>query len=172
MDGMNEFSTDEWIQRYPNTPMAPSGGEPYENATSSTPVYRDSSRGTTGQDGPKPIHRRSRASRRTPVTVLNASTTDFRALVQRFTGCDSKENVSLVNLPKGPVNIDFARNDATESSSRQAYFDNQVVQPVGGWNHLQTGYGLDENASVVYESIDESSLMAAQRDGRSHGYNI
>ncbi|XP_076939085.1 uncharacterized protein LOC143607572 [Bidens hawaiensis] len=164
MDGMGDFSTDEWIQKYPNTPMATSGGEPYKHAT------RDSGSGTTGHDGPKPIRRRSRASRRTPVTVLNASPTDFRALVQRFTGCDSKENVSVVNLPKGPVNIDFARNDATESSSMHAYFDNQVAQPVGGWNHLQTGYGLDQNASVVYESVDESSLMAAQRDGRSHGH--
>ncbi|KAJ0494801.1 putative VQ motif-containing protein [Helianthus annuus] len=183
MDGMNHFPTDEWIQQYPNTAMAGAGGEPYD--ATSTAIYRDSSQGTTaqaGEAGPKPIRRRSRASRRTPVTVLNASPTEFRALVQRFTGCDSKENAasaSMVNLPKGPVNIDFARNDATESSSRYAYFDNQArsslqaeqVQQVGGWNHLQAGYGI-QNAPGMHESIDESSLMAPQRDGGNHGYNV
>nr|XP_010323951.1 VQ motif-containing protein 22 [Solanum lycopersicum] len=34
----------------------------------------------------KPIRRRSRASRRTPTTVLNTDTTNFRAMVQQFTG--------------------------------------------------------------------------------------
>ncbi|KAI3712633.1 hypothetical protein L1987_71193 [Smallanthus sonchifolius] len=178
MDGISPFSTDQWIQQYPNTPMAPSSGEPSSDATF-MPVYRD---GTTGQAGPKPIRRRSRASRRTPVTVLNASPTDFRALVQRFTGCDSKDNMApalAVNFPKGPVNIDFTRNDATESSSRYTYFDNQVRPPLqaeqvgsgGGWSPLQAGYGI-ENASVIYESIDESSFTATQRDGGNHGYNV
>ncbi|KAL8474185.1 hypothetical protein ACS0TY_030155 [Phlomoides rotata] len=34
----------------------------------------------------KPIRRRSRASRRTPTTLLNTDTTNFRAMVQHFTG--------------------------------------------------------------------------------------
>ncbi|KAK9074950.1 hypothetical protein SSX86_003269 [Deinandra increscens subsp. villosa] len=172
MDGMSPYSTDQWIQDYPYPPMAQSGGEP------SPP---DSSHGTTSQQaGPKPIRKRSRASRRTPVTILNASPTDFRALVQRFTGCDSKDNAasaSVASLPKGPVTIDFARN---ESSSRYTYFDNQVrsnvqgeqVPAIGGWNPLQSGYGV-ENGSIIYESVDESSsLMATQRDGGfNHGFH-
>ena len=176
MDGMNPFSTDQWIQQYPNnTPMAPSGGESSEPATP-IPVHKDSSYGTTGQSGGKPIRRRSRASKKTPTTLLNASPTDFRALVQRFTGCDSGANVglgsgsgsaaSVVNLPKGPLNIDFGRNDVNESSSRYDYFDGQMrgssSLPIGG-------YGM-ENASVVYEHIDESSLMGSGRDGGNHGY--
>lgn len=180
MDRINPFSNDQWIQQYPNTTMAQSSGEP--------PVYIDSSHVATGTDqpSPKPIRRRSRASRRTPVTVLNASPTDFRALVQRFTGCDSKDKVasasaSAVNLPKGPVTIDFTRNidHATDqSSSRYTYYDNQMrsnlqndqqVQPVGGWSPLQQpSYG----ASVIYESVDESSFMVPQSDGGNHGYNL
>ncbi|XP_058754033.1 VQ motif-containing protein 22-like [Vicia villosa] len=41
-----------------------------------------------GPDGrvSKPIRRRSRASRRTPTTLLNTDTTNFRAMVQQFTG--------------------------------------------------------------------------------------
>ncbi|RYR17265.1 hypothetical protein Ahy_B03g062035 [Arachis hypogaea] len=35
----------------------------------------------------KPIRKRSRASRRTPTTLLNANTNNFRELVQKFTGC-------------------------------------------------------------------------------------
>ncbi|KAK2651220.1 hypothetical protein Ddye_018709 [Dipteronia dyeriana] len=34
----------------------------------------------------KPARRRSRASRRTPTTLLNTDTTNFRAMVQQFTG--------------------------------------------------------------------------------------
>ncbi|XP_021274267.1 VQ motif-containing protein 22-like [Herrania umbratica] len=34
----------------------------------------------------KPLRRRSRASRRTPTTLLNTDTTNFRAMVQQFTG--------------------------------------------------------------------------------------
>ncbi|KAK7306883.1 hypothetical protein VNO77_44843 [Canavalia gladiata] len=34
----------------------------------------------------KPTRRRSRASRRTPTTLLNTDTTNFRAMVQQFTG--------------------------------------------------------------------------------------
>ncbi|CAA2935776.1 Hypothetical predicted protein [Olea europaea subsp. europaea] len=37
----------------------------------------------------KPLRKRSRASRRTPTTLLNTDTSNFRALVQRFTGCPS-----------------------------------------------------------------------------------
>ncbi|XP_042041156.1 VQ motif-containing protein 22-like [Salvia splendens] len=36
--------------------------------------------------GTRPIRRRSRASRRTPTTLLNTDTTNFRAMVQQFTG--------------------------------------------------------------------------------------
>ncbi|CAN4110061.1 unnamed protein product [Withania somnifera] len=44
--------------------------------------------GTGPADGrvSKPIRRRSRASRRTPTTVLNTDTANFRAMVQQFTG--------------------------------------------------------------------------------------
>ncbi|KAK1439388.1 hypothetical protein QVD17_05205 [Tagetes erecta] len=180
MDGrMSPFSSDQyWIQQYPNTTMPQSLAPDQPSADHTNHV----------QPSPKPIRRRSRASRRTPVTVLNATPTDFRALVQRFTGCDSKDNdalassASAVNLPKGPVNIDFTRNidhAADQSSSRYTYYDNQMiirsglqteqVQPaVGGWS---PGYGT-ENTSFIYESVDESSLMVPQSDADNHGYNI
>lgn len=56
----------------------------------------------------KPARRRSRASKRTPTTLLNANANNFRALVQQFTGCPSAA-ISFGNYQKGPVNLDFGR---------------------------------------------------------------
>jgi hypothetical protein len=55
----------------------------------------------------KAARRRSRASKRTPTTLLNANANNFRALVQQFTGCPSAA-ISFGNQ-KGPVNLDFGR---------------------------------------------------------------
>ncbi|KAL2316524.1 hypothetical protein Fmac_030400 [Flemingia macrophylla] len=62
---------------------------------------------TTAQLSPegrvsKPIRRRSRASRRTPTTLLNTDTTNFRAMVQQFTGAPSAPQ--LFGPPAVPVN--------------------------------------------------------------------
>ncbi|CAI9783612.1 unnamed protein product [Fraxinus pennsylvanica] len=57
--------------------------------TTSTDVTATSIQSNLGPEGgiSKPIRKRSRASRRTPTTLLNTDTSNFRALVQRFTGC-------------------------------------------------------------------------------------
>ncbi|XWS62337.1 hypothetical protein CRYUN_Cryun06bG0002500 [Craigia yunnanensis] len=54
----------------------------------------------------KPIRRRSRASKKTPTTLLNANVINFRALVQQFTGCPSTP-LSIGNR-RGPINLNFA----------------------------------------------------------------
>ncbi|CAI8590013.1 unnamed protein product [Vicia faba] len=58
----------------------------------------------------KPIRRRSRASKRTPTTLLNANTTNFRQLVQQFTGCPStslSSSSSSLGVHKGPITLNF-----------------------------------------------------------------
>ncbi|KAJ4912307.1 VQ motif-containing protein [Raphanus sativus] len=64
----------------------------YNNQTTSTTTATTTS---TSADSPvnpesrrvsKPTRRRSRASRRTPTTLLNTDTANFRAMVQQFTG--------------------------------------------------------------------------------------
>lgn len=82
MDDMSPFSTNQWIQEYPTAEMTQSGGEPSDDT--SIAVHRDSSQGTIGQTGPKLIRKKSRASWRAPSIILNASLTDFRALVQQM----------------------------------------------------------------------------------------
>lgn len=57
---------------------------------------------------PKPIRRRSRASRKTPTTLLSANANNFRELVQHFTGCPT----SLVER-RGPVNLNFGLKNVT-----------------------------------------------------------
>ncbi|KAJ8759711.1 hypothetical protein K2173_009812 [Erythroxylum novogranatense] len=57
----------------------------------STPILPSNPSSSGGHLSPegrvsKPIRRRSRASRRTPTTLLNTDTTNFRAMVQQFTG--------------------------------------------------------------------------------------
>ncbi|XVF31752.1 hypothetical protein REPUB_Repub17cG0019200 [Reevesia pubescens] len=50
----------------------------------------------------KPVRRRSRASRRTPTTLLNTDTTNFRAMVQQFTGGPSAPFAAGSAHPGGP----------------------------------------------------------------------
>ncbi|KAK6918041.1 VQ protein [Dillenia turbinata] len=58
----------------------------------------------------KPIRRRSRASRRTPTTVLNTSTTNFRAMVQQFTGGPTAP-FAASNSPASMLNYHFGLGD-------------------------------------------------------------
>ncbi|KAF5729223.1 hypothetical protein HS088_TW21G01382 [Tripterygium wilfordii] len=58
----------------------------------------------------KPIRRRSRASKRTPTTLLKANTTNFRALVQQFTGCP-RAPIPFATQ-KGPITLNFGAGSA------------------------------------------------------------
>lgn len=66
----------------------------------------------------KPIRRRSRASKKTPTTLLNANISNFRALVQQFTGCHS--STRSLGKQKGPINLNFqlgsVQNRSTETT--------------------------------------------------------
>ncbi|CAI0374455.1 unnamed protein product [Linum tenue] len=59
----------------------------------------------------KPARRRSRASRRTPTTLLNTDTSNFRAMVQQFTGGPAGPFVtgggSSLNVPPQPAGFSF-----------------------------------------------------------------
>ncbi|KAK8557756.1 hypothetical protein V6N13_008145 [Hibiscus sabdariffa] len=60
----------------------------------------------------KPFRRRSRASKTTPITLLNADAKNFRSLVQQFTGCRHRSTtISFTNTTRGPVSIANANND-------------------------------------------------------------
>ncbi|CAN4081801.1 unnamed protein product [Withania somnifera] len=60
----------------------------------------------------KPIRRRSRASKKTPITHLNADASNFRALVQQFTGCHTAN--TFLGAHKGPINLNFGLDENEE----------------------------------------------------------
>ncbi|KAJ4832057.1 hypothetical protein Tsubulata_009188 [Turnera subulata] len=81
---------------------AAAGGDSSKSLTSSV---NSSSAGQLMRS--KPIRRRSRASKRTPTTLLNADATNFRALVQEFTGCPP---IPFATTRRGPINLSFEQN--------------------------------------------------------------
>lgn len=80
----------------------------------------------------KPIRRRSRASRRTPTTLLNTDTSNFRAMVQQFTGGPSAPFASGAHHG-APPNFGFAL-----GTNRQAHHHPaMMLPPTGHGFHLQ-----------------------------------
>ena len=119
---MNETlsSPSEWMQLYQQTIDTSFG---FDDATTLTSSWYATSRSNKlspsssfvagDQLTPKgciskPIRRRSRSSKRTPTTLLNADAKNFRSLVQQFTGCRRRSTSISLGNPRGPVNINFA----------------------------------------------------------------
>ena len=106
--------------------------------TSNSPIGSGNSSANTGHLSPegrvsKPIRRRSRASRRTPTTLLNTDTTNFRAMVQQFTGGPSAPFASGAHHG-APPNFGFAL-----GTNRQAHHHHpaMMLPPTGHGFHLQ-----------------------------------
>ncbi|CAK9176472.1 unnamed protein product [Ilex paraguariensis] len=81
----------------------------------------------------KPVRRRSRASRRTPTTLLNTDTTNFRAMVQQFTGGPRVPFVpggSQYSIPRG-TNFNF------ELGNRQQIVIPTATMVPSAYHHLQ-----------------------------------
>ncbi|KAG8387087.1 hypothetical protein BUALT_Bualt03G0216900 [Buddleja alternifolia] len=85
----------------------------------------------------KPIRRRSRASRRTPTTLLNTDTTNFRAMVQQFTGGPAAPFVARPQLPSGGTTFNFVQQIGPSgagaavtpgSGFHMQYHQNQLLQ--------------------------------------------
>ncbi|ONI11608.1 hypothetical protein PRUPE_4G116000 [Prunus persica] len=74
----------------------------------------------------KPIRRRSRVSKKTPITLLNANANNFRALVQQFTGCATSSSPISFGNQRGPINLSFGSNNNVTSS---------VMAPFGNHNY-------------------------------------
>ncbi|XP_073035781.1 VQ motif-containing protein 22 [Primulina eburnea] len=88
---MSNYS--DWRQLYQNNFTATQVQTPPTNTATAAGTY--SSATSTSRNNTlipdqgrisKPIRRRSRASRQTPTTLLNTDITNFRAMVQHFTG--------------------------------------------------------------------------------------
>ncbi|KAL7241663.1 hypothetical protein ACSBR1_014292 [Camellia fascicularis] len=135
----NLLGYDEWLQRYQETiagQVAQPGGLSHDatvvtTRASTDPNMLSSSSSGTSSGNPKgsiskPIRRRSRVSKRTPITLLKANATNFRALVQQFTGCRVATTLSF-GARTGPVNLNFAmgsqHSDITANNSMKGSFE-------------------------------------------------
>ncbi|OMO92376.1 VQ motif-containing protein [Corchorus olitorius] len=85
-----------------------------------------------------PIRRRSRASKKTPTTLLNANASNFRALVQQFTGCPRAPPLSL-GTRRGPINLNFAVGGGSQQNS--------MMSSVSGNDYHYYQQSHQENAS-------------------------
>ncbi|MED6106307.1 hypothetical protein PIB30_003717 [Stylosanthes scabra] len=92
----------------------------------------------------KPIRRRSRASRRTPTTLLNTDTTNFRAMVQQFTGAPFTATPSTASgfpnmgLAFGSRSVHVNPNGLMLAAPSASSFQQQYMHIYGG-NSSQVG---------------------------------
>ncbi|KAK4754339.1 hypothetical protein SAY87_002443 [Trapa incisa] len=124
----------------------------FNNSTIHTADKKVSSSVSPGSGGgspglsPKPVRRRSRASKKTPTKVLNANTNNFRALVQQYTGCPPSTGGS--GSFKGPINWNFSNyrppqdGGTTDGGINSSYLHNNTTSsstlaPTSAYGHQQ-----------------------------------
>ncbi|XP_009622209.1 uncharacterized protein [Nicotiana tomentosiformis] len=116
----------------------------------------------------KPIRRRSRASKKTPTTLVNTSITNFRAAVQQYTGCDHtspifKNQKGPINLSFGPSTDDvqtefFGSNLVGEGSRNYGYYSNYEDQTERSKDKLQQDQESGNSPSAAYSNSGNSKL--------------
>ncbi|XP_010941684.1 uncharacterized protein [Elaeis guineensis] len=96
-------------------------------SSSTSPTSHPAIEGRVGKSG----RRRSRASRRAPTTLLNTDTTNFRAMVQQFTGIPSGAYSSNYHQAgdRGMTSFGLSFNDPTRQAA--------TVMPFGRLQHHQ-----------------------------------
>ncbi|XP_041006506.1 VQ motif-containing protein 22-like [Juglans microcarpa x Juglans regia] len=120
----------------------------------------------------KPIRRRSRASRRTPTTLLNTDTTNFRAMVQQFTGGPSAPFASGAHAGAPNFGFGLGTHQAGHVNNPTA-----MMMPPGRGYHLQPQTQLYHPQSQQYMfSLGSNNAQAGdpflQRLGSSRSRNI
>lgn len=155
----------------------------YNNQTFFTTPTTTTAAAATSADSPvsseipsrasKPTRRRSRASRRTPTTLLNTDTANFRAMVQQFTG-----GPSAVAFGSSSSGFSLTSSAPTAGASSLGYqyanFQNQVAHHelpqqqtpymFSSSNHVSTHLSYPNTGfSDGYVAADES------RDGGGGG---
>ncbi|CAN4080389.1 unnamed protein product [Withania somnifera] len=104
----------------------------------------------------KPVRRRSRASKKTPTTLLNVSITNFQALVQQHTGCHS----SLVfKNQKGPMNLSFG----SSTNEKNEYLGSNSI----GEGSMNFGYYNNHEDQADKYSKDNYLQQEEQESGTS-----
>ncbi|KAK1405291.1 VQ domain-containing protein [Heracleum sosnowskyi] len=142
--------TDNWAQYYQhNAPAKPAGlfisNQVSDATTVSTNTISSASGGGLSPEGrvSKPVRKRSRASRRTPTTLLNTDTANFRAMVQQFTGGSlaSFPSTGPTSTSSYPIGTNFSLGIGT---GQQYANPNAVMVPRPGYNISQVQQQLQQ----------------------------
>ncbi|GAA0141302.1 hypothetical protein LIER_35368 [Lithospermum erythrorhizon] len=102
----------------------------------------------------KPVTRikRSRSSRKSPTTLLNANVNNFRTLVQQYTGCQ-RANSSFLKMRKGPISLNFAggNNEDKEDVKTISVGSNTTSSEGFGYNNRSNNddYYYQETSQVM-----------------------
>ncbi|KAL2454288.1 vq domain-containing protein [Abeliophyllum distichum] len=112
-----------------------------ENSTSSagTDLKPKTSPGT-------PKRRRSRASKLTPTTFLNAHITNFRALVQKHTGCSHTD--------KGPITLCFGSSSSSSSIADHQQINGTLIPKTNNSMEVVSGRSLRDQ-QAQYQAQDQ-----------------
>lgn len=103
---------------------------PVQTPENSSPVSNDMSpKATIAKQG----KRRSRASRRTPTTLLHASIKNFRTLVQQYTGCQN--GASALKSGRGPITLSFGGSSSCQQNDFPA---TSLTASLGHGGHFHT----------------------------------
>ncbi|XP_057786518.1 VQ motif-containing protein 22 [Salvia miltiorrhiza] len=109
--------------------------------------------------GARPIRRRSRASRRTPTTLLNTDTTNFRAMVQQFTGgpTAAANSAGMFDFTQqAPSNLYWGRGADRVQQQQQQQLQQRHMFMVGDVHGRGGGGGGGGHAPPESSSLNES----------------
>ncbi|PKI41020.1 VQ motif-containing protein 22-like [Punica granatum] len=130
-------------------------------ASGSSPVHgSSSSAGALNAGGrvAKPKRRRSRASRRTPTTLLSTDTTNFRAMVQQFTGGPGAHFLATVGTTRpGALNINFGLEPGRAHINPPGLFHGQ---------HPLQHHGADHRPAFSHVMQDQAYMNMLSLDHR------
>ncbi|XP_019194710.1 PREDICTED: uncharacterized protein LOC109188467 [Ipomoea nil] len=146
------------------------GGRVSESTVVTTTVTSPTAPPSLGQLSPeglvsKPARRRTRASRRTPTTVLNTDTANFRAMVQQFTGGPALAQQAQYPIPSGS-NLSFGFGLASNLPHHQHLVNPTPARTTGGYQlQFQPPQGGGGSGSVGVGGTYMLASSNQQRDG-------
>lgn len=144
----NNSREDQWLRHYEQHQIQEIN--PCFNA-----INMGSSSGSSLQDGgavaQEAAGRRSRASRRAiPTTLLNANPSNFRSLVQKFTGRSAGGGS---NRRKGPVTLDFG---SPTTISKEAIFPVSADRSNHDVHHVLNQHVSNEQPHVTWSGTEST----------------
>ncbi|CAI9758236.1 unnamed protein product [Fraxinus pennsylvanica] len=111
--------------------------------------------------------KRSRASRRAPTTVLTTDTTNFRAMVQEFTGIPAPPFTSSP-FPRGRLDL-FGTPSSMRSSPLDTIQPPYLLRPFAQKVQLPTPFLSSASTSSLFSSISNNNIITSGSSSTSAG---